>query len=206
VFQENQSHPIPANGGDGAGSGTKVAARTDAAIQQTPIPGGQSAGQDRPRRPPIILTENVDVSGPFSDCSSCPLMFIPRRALDGLEGTDLAISMSEITIAQWNICAEDGACPEYGVSSTRKNQSLPVTGIEKEGANQYASWLSRVTGQTYSVALSADGGCVTTVPGRVASNRWAWSDDLANEECPNSKSDGKISMGFLVTRRVEPGS
>ncbi len=168
----------------------------------TPMPDVRVASLP-PERPDIVLTPNVDVSGPFSDCSICPLMFVPKRSFAGLQSADLAISMSEITLAQWEACTLDGGCPEIERPTGRKSQ--PVIGLGSDGAGAYAAWLSKVTGQTYDAVMPETSGGCGGAPGRVTSNRWDWFQDSADGDCEAS-SDAKAGSGFRVTRRVTPAS
>jgi len=164
--------------------------------EQSPIPEAKVA-ELKPTPPEIVLSTDVNVSGPFSDCNICPLMFIPRRSIVGIDGTNHAISMSEITIAQWENCTNDGACPKYDRGTARKTD--PVTGMDKEAASSFAAWLSRITGQTYAIIMPEEASGCSGRSNRFTSNRWEWVQAPSNQGC-------ETSGGFRVSRQTEPGS
>lgn len=171
--------------------------RTDPPVEvaaQSPIP---EVKVEELQPPKIIVSADVDVSGPFSDCNICPLMFVPKRSIAGIEGTGNAISMAEITIAQWENCTKDGACPEYDQKKARKIE--PVTGMDKEAAEIYASWLTRVTGQSYMAVLPKETPDCKFKANRFAANRWDWMRPSSGGGCP---SPG----GFRVSRQIKTGS
>lgn len=161
---------------------------------QSPIPEEKIAGL---KPPEIVLSSNVDISGPFSDCNICPLMFIPKRSIAGIEGTSRAISMSEITVAQWENCTNDGACPKFDWGTARNIE--PVTGMDMEAADSYAAWLTRITGQTYAAILPKEMPGCDAKANRFTSNRWEWMRAPSGTGCATPG-------GFRVSRQVEPGS
>lgn len=156
----------------------------------------------------VELSPGVDTSGPFSDCPYCPLMFIPKRRISGTEGNDMAVSMSEITVAEWSSCAEAGECPEYALNAPAR--SSPVIGIDKVDAERFAAWLSTVTGQSYSILLPEAGlGCGDETSRVTSPNRWDWFEDrTGNRDCSSVAPNPYLAntRGFRVTRRTQPGS
>ncbi|MBX2804685.1 MAG: DnaJ domain-containing protein [Hyphomicrobiales bacterium] len=163
---------------------------------QSPMPENRIAAL-KPPAPEIVLSANVDISGPFSDCNICPLMFIPKRSIAGLVGANRAISMSEITIAQWETCTNDGACPQYDKGTARTSE--PVRGIAKEAADIYAEWLAGVTGQRYSAVIPTEQAECDANAKRSSSNRWDWMKAPSGQDCATVG-------GFRVSRQTEPGS
>jgi hypothetical protein len=163
---------------------------------QSPIPDPKPANVSPPR-PEIIRSANVDVSGPFSDCNICPLMFIPRRLLPGMDSSNRAISMSEITVAQWEDCVNDDACPDLDQGTARKTDA--VTGIDKEAADGYGAWLTKITGHGYATVLPESVPGCASQPNRVSSNNWDWMKSPSGEACAAPE-------GFRVLRQTEPAS
>lgn len=189
---DKASQSIPASRGEYA---SLDQGSPPAGSAQTPIPETRTAELKPP--PEIILSANVDVSGPFSDCNICPLMFIPKRSIAGIVGANKAISMSEITIAQWENCTNDGACPEYDRGTARKND--PVTGIGKEAADVFATWLTGVTGQAYAAVIPKESSGCDGQSNRFSANRWDWMTAQSGGDCATAG-------GFRVSRQTEPGS
>jgi curved DNA-binding protein CbpA len=163
---------------------------------QSPIPDIKPAAVSPPP-PEIIRSANVDVSGPFSDCNICPLMFIPRRFLPGMDSSNRAISMSVITVAQWEDCVNDGACPDLDQGTARKTD--PVTGIDKEAADGYSAWLTKITGQVYATVMPESAPDCASQPNRVTSNNWDWMKSSSGGACAAPE-------GFRVLRQTEPAS
>lgn len=183
-----------------ASSGAYASLNEDAPAAETPvqsaIPDARPVAVSRPR-PEIIRSANVDVSGPFSDCNICPLMFIPRRLLPGMDNTNRAISMSEITVAQWEDCVNDGACPNLDQGTARKTD--PVTGMDKETAERYSAWLTEITGQGYATVMPEGASGCANQPNRVTSNNWDWMKSSSGKACAAPE-------GFRVLRQTEPAS
>ena len=167
-----------------------------AGTAQSPIPDPKQVAVSPPP-PEIILSANVDVSGPFSDCNICPLMFIPRRFLPGIDGSNRAISMSEITVAQWEDCVNDGACPIYDRGTARKTD--PVTGMDQEAADHYSAWLTKITGHAYATVMPESASGCASQPNRVTSNNWDWMKSPSGQDCD-------ALAGFRVLRQTEPAS
>ena len=119
-----------------------------------------------------------------------------------MQGTKLAISMWNITLAQWNSCVSHGACPEYENAPLRESES--VIGLEKDVAERYASWLSKITEHTYAALLPEKKANCTHTRRHVGSNRWDWMQDYPEQDCADSQEAN--NEGFRVTRIIEPAS
>lgn len=127
--------------------------------------------------------------------------------------TNLAVSLSEITVAQWNLCVNDGVCLPYRAEN--REASKPVVGLSRNSASSYAEWLSEITGEQYKIVMpfslsetenqNADGeecrgiGAVRRLSG------WDWLDDKPERECEpsaaNRRADSRV-RGFRVARQI----
>jgi formylglycine-generating enzyme required for sulfatase activity len=180
-------------------------------------PQRQAALPDEQRRAPPSAGEPDD----FTDCDRCPQMSIVEAtdiapspgARRPLPTRTLAISKSEVTVAEWNACVEDGACRgfrEYGASSQK-----PILDVTRSEALDYASWLSRKSGKIYRPMKT--GGWNRGNSGSAADNARAdclsgdsqrWTDD----DCDASRGQrgGQRgyrpggSGGFRVARTLSP--
>ena len=107
----------------------------------------------------------------FRDCADCPTMMVvpagsfwqgsedtaplalkmetPRRMVTIAE--PFAVGVFEITMEQWDLCAADGACGNRPPDNGWGRGSRPVMMISWNDAQQYTDWLSRKTGQPYSL-------------------------------------------------------
>src|SRR5262245_26537709 len=110
----------------------------------------------------------------FADCASCPAMIVvpagkflmgsPANEPDRYAGEGpqreviiakpLAVSKYEVTFAEWDACAAAGACPQ--VKDPWGRGQMPVVGVIWDDANQYARWLSRLTGKAYRLLTEAE--------------------------------------------------
>jgi hypothetical protein len=126
---------------------------------------------------------------------------------------DIAISLSEVTIGQWNACVRDKVCAPY--TAMDGNTTAVIVGLSQHAANDYARWLSRITGHTYSIVMPEPVSdeprpgknspeCRDSGPPRVAGG-WQWLEDRSGSNCPPSLSESEQAMrsyGFRVARRV----
>ncbi|HLF31360.1 MAG TPA: SUMF1/EgtB/PvdO family nonheme iron enzyme, partial [Xanthomonadales bacterium] len=107
----------------------------------------------------------------FQDCSECPLMVVvPPGAFwqgsaessalaIGIEkprfrvtiAAAFAIGVHEITMAQWDACAAEQGCATRPGDNGWGRGARPVMMVSWNDAGQYASWLSKKTGQAYSL-------------------------------------------------------
>lgn len=64
-----------------------------------------------------------------------------------------AISRTEVTRDQWQVCVDDGAC-EAAIGDA--DGGLPITRVSWHAANAYANWLTETSGQVYRLPTEAE--------------------------------------------------
>jgi curved DNA-binding protein CbpA len=184
-------------------------------------PDGAAATPERqtprpPERRTAAIAAPQSMPDTFSDCEFCPVMSLTRRPKTVLAENDLAVSLSEITVAQWNVCVEDGGCPPY--RSERDDPAAPVTGLSAGNAGAYAEWLSAHTGERYRIVAplaipergAASGAATPRNCDPISKRRkltgWDWLDEgPRRENCPPESSPraaGNDAGGFRVARPV----
>jgi len=107
----------------------------------------------------------------FRDCADCPLMMVvPAGAFwQGSADTSalaisiekprhrvviaepFAVSVYEITMAEWDACAADAGCDTHPSDNAWGRGTRPVMMVSWNDAMQYASWISTKTGQAYTL-------------------------------------------------------
>ncbi|WP_295457289.1 SUMF1/EgtB/PvdO family nonheme iron enzyme [uncultured Thiodictyon sp.] len=157
---------------------------------------GIAWGTEPQASPPTIQPQPAappKVGETFRDCPDCPEMVVipaggfqmgspdtePGRSDD--EGPvhtvtferPFAIGKYEVTFDQWNACVKAGGCTH----DPNEAGNLPVGDVNWNDAQDYMTWLSKQTGQTYRLPSEAEweyaARAKTTTP-------WFWGDDPAN--------------------------
>jgi formylglycine-generating enzyme required for sulfatase activity/serine/threonine protein kinase len=107
----------------------------------------------------------------FRDCTDCPSMVVvpagsfwqgseedaplalkmetPKRMVTIAE--PFAVSIFEVTMEQWDQCISDGACSTRPPDNGWGRGSRPVIMVSWNDAQEFVSWLSNKTGQSYSL-------------------------------------------------------
>jgi formylglycine-generating enzyme required for sulfatase activity/serine/threonine protein kinase len=107
----------------------------------------------------------------FSDCEACPSMVVvpagsfwqgseesapfalkmetPKRMVTIAE--PFATSVFEITLGQWDQCVADGECKTRPPDNGWGRGSRPVIMVSWNDTQEFTSWLSKKTGQSYSL-------------------------------------------------------
>ncbi|MCX7560173.1 SUMF1/EgtB/PvdO family nonheme iron enzyme [Sulfitobacter sp. F26204] len=63
----------------------------------------------------------------------------------------------EVTIAEWNLCHDAGACSlVLRAPAGKDGQSTPATGLSHADAGQYLAWINRVTGHDFRLPTLAE--------------------------------------------------
>jgi formylglycine-generating enzyme required for sulfatase activity len=165
--------------------------------------------------PPARAPASAGVSE-FKDCPTCPdMVALPPGtfSMGSTSGdpsekpphrvtvnTPFAIGKYEVTVAQWEACAEAGACPKIAADASRP-KNTPVRDVSWDDAQQYVKWLAKLTGKPYRLPTEAEWEYAAR--GGSASVYW-WGDQMrkgtANcKDCGNPwQADGPAPVGSFA--------
>ncbi|QIE26289.1 Hercynine oxygenase (plasmid) [Caballeronia sp. SBC1] len=154
-------------------------------VTPAPSPAGKAAAASTPPTPaptPAIKTV-ATAAGEIKDCATCPaLVSLPGGTFEMGSNSDdpaerpvhrvsigrpFAIGKYEVTIEQWNACADATGCPRIDMEGN-VSKSAPVRNLSWDDAQVYVKWLSKTTGKTYRLPTEAEweyaarGGTTTT--------------------------------------------
>ncbi|UIF85278.1 formylglycine-generating enzyme family protein [Cupriavidus necator] len=136
-------------------------------------------------------------TGEIRDCPTCPvLVSLPAgsftmgsSASDPAEkpphhvtiGQPFAIGRYEVTVEQWNACADAGGCQRVPTVADSP-KTAPVRDVSWDDAQQYVAWLSKTTGKAYRLPTEAEWEYAAR--GGTASAYW-WGDQMrkGNANC-----------------------
>ncbi|WP_420996705.1 SUMF1/EgtB/PvdO family nonheme iron enzyme [Cupriavidus sp. 30B13] len=175
-----RARPAPASTGQATSQGaiTPPPARAQSGKVQTAPAAGASAGASAGGAQRDVAREvasgavTVDVKpGELKDCPACPVLHsVPAGGFTmGSNGGDptekpphhvaigqpFAIGKYEVTVEQWNACAEAGGCPRIAtVAGAARN--APMRDVSWDDAQQYLAWLSKTSGKRYRLPTEAE--------------------------------------------------
>jgi formylglycine-generating enzyme required for sulfatase activity len=87
-----------------------------------------------------------------------------------------AVSKYELTFADWDACVKGGGCSGHRPSDQGWGRGLqPVINVSWDDAQEYAAWLSQVTGKTYRLLSEAEHEYATRAG---TTTIYPWGDDL----------------------------
>jgi formylglycine-generating enzyme required for sulfatase activity len=169
------------------------------AVPAEPVP-------DKP--PPKAAT------GEVRDCPTCPvLVSLPAGSFtmgansgDPSEkparrvsiGAPFAIGKFEVTVDQWNVCADGGSCPKL---TSNNPGNTPVRDVSWDDAQQYVKWLSITTGKSYRLPSEAEWEFAAR--GGTSSRFW-WGEQMkpGNANCKECgepwSADGPAKAGSFT--------
>lgn len=112
----------------------------------------------------------------FQDCADCPTMIVvpagsfwqgsedsspyalnkekPLRMVSMAK--DFAVSVFEVTMAQWDQCTADGGCSTRPHDNGWGRDKRPVIMVSWNDAQEYVSWISKKTGQSYRLPSESE--------------------------------------------------
>jgi len=136
-------------------------------------------------------------AGEIRDCPACPVLIglnagsftMGSATSDPTERPPhhvtiphaFAIGKYEVTVEQWNACADANACPRIPTDPPEAHKA-PARDISWDDAQQYVAWLSKVTGKTYRLPTEAEWEYAAR--GGTSSAFW-WGDQMrkGNANC-----------------------
>jgi formylglycine-generating enzyme required for sulfatase activity len=142
------------------------------AAAPAPAPTPESVSASAPEAPPQAVLEPQTSAAPapgtvLHDCDNCPdMMVVPGGAfMMGSPNSErghfasespqhqvtvpsFAISVYEITFAEWDACLADGGCRGYSPQDNGWGRGRhPVIGVSWSDAQSYVQWINRVSGR-----------------------------------------------------------
>lgn len=176
----------------------------------------RSAAADVTRLPDVPLhgsataetTARTELPSPgftFRDCETCPEMVVVPAGSFRMGSTaseagrddegpvhrvtiakPFAVGKYEVTVSEWEVCAEEGWCSRVGGSDGQ-----PVVNVSWYDAGNYVRWLSLQTGESYRLLSEAEWEYAARAG---TQTRYAWGDDIGRnrancQEC-GSRWDG----------------
>jgi len=112
----------------------------------------------------------------FRDCPDCPAMIVvpaaaywqgsddsselalsmekPRRMVTIDE--PFAVSVHEVTMAEWDLCFNEGACTSQPTDNGWGRADRPVIMVSWNDAEEYVHWISEKTGQNYRLPSESE--------------------------------------------------
>lgn len=166
---QNATPAPPAASGSG-----QPRTRAGGAISQGTVtfPAEGKEGKDGKEAPASAAARPAEAKGSESrDCPQCPVMVslnpgaftMGSNTSDPAEkpphhvnvGHAFAIGKYEVTVEQWNACADANACPRIATNPPEA-KTAPARDISWDDAQQYAAWLSKTTGKSYRLPTEAE--------------------------------------------------
>jgi formylglycine-generating enzyme required for sulfatase activity len=166
--------------------------------------------------PPPVASQQPARAGEIQDCPTCPVLVSlrPGSFNMGSDSGDLsekpahrvtirapfAIGKYEVTIKQWNACAETGECPRIA-SMSGQPDNAPIRDVSWDDAQQYIKWLTKSGGQAYRLPTEAE--WEYAAKGGTSSRYW-WGDQMrsGNGNCKDCgepwRQDGPAPVGSFA--------
>ena len=132
---------------------------------------GLSPNASPAQRPQVAALTTDLPSGVFQDCPNCPQMVtlpagsFTMGAADGdpSEGPahavtidySLAVGRFEVTVAEWQACAADGACSNQP-DGVQEPAAAAMRNVSWGDAQQFVGWLRQLTGKPYRLLSEAE--------------------------------------------------
>jgi curved DNA-binding protein CbpA len=213
---EVSSFPVPDLDQD-QGPGSQGARGTARMLARLKEPQGAQPGAALPSETLPAATENAAPPSrqglppdAFSDCDECPVISAAgSNEMFGGGDARAAVSLTEITLADWDGCVADRACPPLDLPA-RGSRRETIVEVGPREAEAYANWLSTTSGKAYRHVMSPrrrEAEAQRCNGARRNSSGWEWLDDNADRNCPPpsaSEQSPDARRGFRVFRRVVP--
>jgi formylglycine-generating enzyme required for sulfatase activity len=120
---------------------------------------------------PAAKTAPAAASGESKDCAACPVMIslsagsftMGSNSDDPSEkpphhvtlAAPFAIGKYEVTVEQWNACADANACPRLSAENNSV-KNAPARDLSWDDAQLYVKWLAKTTGKPYRLPTEAE--------------------------------------------------
>ncbi|MBP0595192.1 SUMF1/EgtB/PvdO family nonheme iron enzyme [Paraburkholderia sp. LEh10] len=137
-----------------------------------PVPAPQTAPKAAPTPAPApAATARAAAGGESKDCPACPVMIsLPAGTFTMGSSSDdpsekpphqvtisapFAIGKYEVTVEQWNACADVNGCPKLSPENNSV-KNAPARDLSWDDAQAYVKWLSKITGKPYRLPTEAE--------------------------------------------------
>jgi formylglycine-generating enzyme required for sulfatase activity len=180
-----------------AANKASVPATPPATAAREPAPAPASRPETKVVAPAVVAPAVAASATPakagaeITDCPACPvLLSIPAGSFTmGSNSSDVsekpahavsvrapfAIGKYEVTVAQWNACADANACPRLSVASN-PSPAAPVRDVSWDDAQVYIKWLAATSGKPYRLATEAEWEYTARAG---TSTRYWWGEQMA---------------------------
>ncbi|MBN3767803.1 formylglycine-generating enzyme family protein, partial [Burkholderia sp. Ac-20365] len=124
-----------------------------------------------PAPAPAPAAAKAATGGESKDCAACPAMIsLPAGSFTMGSNSDdpsekpphhvtisapFAIGKYEVTVEQWNACADVNGCPKL-TPENNSAKNAPARDLSWDDTQAYVKWLSKVTGKTYRLPTEAE--------------------------------------------------
>jgi formylglycine-generating enzyme required for sulfatase activity len=88
-----------------------------------------------------------------------------------------AAGINDVTFDEWDACAAVGGCPKKAVDYLMGRGRKPAVGVSFDDAEQYAAWLSLMTGKPYRLLSEAEWEYSARAGTTTA---YFWGDEIGN--------------------------
>jgi formylglycine-generating enzyme required for sulfatase activity len=182
-----------------------------------PVEKSTAASTPAPATAPRLpVKSSASPTGEIKDCATCPALIalsagtfaMGSNSDDPAErpvhrvtiGQPFAIGKYEVTIEQWNACADASVCPRLETEANA-SKSAPARNLSWDDAQVYVKWLTKTTGKTYRLPTEAEweyaarGGTTTTY--------W-WGNEMRKgyadcKDCGEPwRKDGPVNVGSFA--------
>jgi formylglycine-generating enzyme required for sulfatase activity len=169
-----------------------------ARLVREPAPPPSATPEPKAPAPAVVMPPPIVAAGPqakagaeITDCPACPVLIsIPAgRFTMGSNSSDVsekpahpvsvnapfAIGKYEVTVAQWNACADANACPRLS-STSNPSPASPVRDVSWDDAQVYVKWLAATSGKPYRLSTEAEWEYAARAG---TSTRYWWGEQMA---------------------------
>jgi formylglycine-generating enzyme required for sulfatase activity len=147
-----------------------VVAPVPAAAARAPVKAAAGEIVDCPACPPLISIPagSFTMGSNSSDASERPAHRVTVA-------TPFAIGKYEVTVAQWNACADANICPRLSPASN-PSPALPVRDVSWDDAQVYVKWLATTSAKPYRLPTEAEWEYAARAG---TSTRYWWGEQMA---------------------------
>lgn len=189
------------------------------AVPPAPAPAEKAAVSPPPAATPSpapAVKTAASATGEIKDCATCPaLVSLPggtfemgsnsddpaeRPAHKVSIGRPFAIGKYEVTIEQWNACADANGCPHVDIEGNAA-KSAPMRNLSWDDTQAYVKWLTKATGKTYR--LPAEAEWEYAARGGTTTNYW-WGNEMRKgyadcKDCGEPwRKDSPVNVGSFT--------